>query len=156
MGRMYSAAVASVAGTVVLDFFEIVAPSDAIVVIHGWRIGQHTEEGDAQAEMLQIKATKGATTSGSGGSAVTPTPLETGMPAFGGTVEAMNTTPASGGTPVTLYSDAFNVQGGHQETFTPEMRIVLSPGERFVLGLAEAPADSVTFDAVIFFEEIGG
>lgn len=154
-GMMYSANVAAVAVSAAQDVFEIVAPSDAVVVIHEVYISQTSDYGDAAAEGLQVKAIKNYSTSGSGGSTPTPTPLQSGFAAAGSTVEANNTTQASTGTPLTLVADSFNVQIGYQWRATPETRIVLSPSQRLVWTLS-APADAVTLNATMIFEEIGG
>jgi hypothetical protein len=156
MGMMYVATFSEIAVTAIQDIFEIVAPSDAVVVIHSIYLGQSTEEGDAQDEMLPLQLTKGYTVSGSGGASVTPTPLESGFPAAGSTVERNNTTQANTGTPVELLADAFNVRAGWQYRPTPEERIVLSPSQRLVLELPVAPTDSITLSGSLIFEEIGG
>jgi hypothetical protein len=155
MGMMYSANFGAVAVTAAQDVFEIVAPSDCIVVIHEIAIEQSSDAGDAQAELLRIQAIKGYTVSGSGGSSVTPTKMETGFPASGVTVEANNTTVANTGSPVTLFDRAFNVQIGFFWQPTPECRIVLSPSERLVVRIP-APADSLTMQGTVIFEEVGG
>lgn len=156
MGRMYSATISEVAVSVIQDIFEIAAPADSVVAIHSIYLGVSTEEGDAQDETLPLELTKGYTTTGSGGSTPTPTPLETGNAAAGSTVKANNTTQATTGTPVVLLSDSFNVRSGWQYRPTPEERIILSPSERLVLELPVAPADVMNLNGTIIFEEIGG
>lgn len=154
-GMMYSANVAAVSVSAVQDLFEIVAPADACVIIHSLYVSQTSDYGDAAAEGLQIKAIKGYTVSGSGGTSVTPTPQQSGFAAAGSTVEANNTTQANTGTPLTLVADSFNIQIGYQYRPTPEERIVLSPSQRLVWTLS-APADAVTLNASCLIEEIGG
>ena len=156
MGRMYSAVFQGVDVTAAQDLFEINVPSDAICVLHSVYVGQETEEGDAQDEMLQWSIVTGHATSGSGGSAPTAQPLETGSPAFGGTVEVNNTTIASTGTASIKHSDAFNVRAGLQYRPTPEERIIGSPSARICIRLDDAPADSITMHGTAIFEEIGG
>jgi S-formylglutathione hydrolase FrmB len=156
MGMIYSATFTAVAVSAAQDLFEIAAPADAAVVLHSVRLGQSSDAGDAAAEMLPVQIVKGNTTSGSGGSAVTPTPLESGYAAAGAAVEANNTTQASAGTPLTVVADAFNVQVGWQWIPTPEERIVLSPSQRAVVRLSAAPADALTMSGTLVFEEIGG
>lgn len=156
MGMMYSASFSAVAVTLAQDFFEVVAPADAVVRIHQVNLMQYTEFGDAQEEDLAILFKRGQTTSGSGGTAVTPAPLDFGYAAAGSTVEANNTTKASTGTISTLHSDAWNIRGPYLWLPTPELRINLSPSQRFTVELVGAPADSVTINGTIYFEEIGG
>jgi len=153
MGRMYSASFEKVAVSAAQDLFEIVAPADSVVVLHSLHLGQSSDAGDAMAEMLNILITR-ATGSGSGGSSPTPTPLNKGDAAFGGTVEANNTTPGAEG--VFVHACTFNVQGGLDVVWTPETRPVISPSERICVNLQDAPADALTMNGTLYFEEIGG
>lgn len=153
MGRMYSASFAAVAVTVAQDLFEIVAPADSSVIIHGVSISQDTEYGDAQSEQLRVKVHR-ASTSGSGGSTPTASPLSVGDAAFGGTVESNNTTQGTEGT--ILHVEAFNVMAGLIIWLPPECRWVISPSGRLVIELETAPADSTTMSGTVYFEEIGG
>ena len=155
MGNMYSAEFNAVAIAEARDLFEIVAPSTRSVVIHGWVFGQTTDYGDAQAEGARIQLIRGHSTSGSGGATPTPAPLGSGTAAASSTVESVNTTLASTGSPVTLFSDGFNIQIGHQFWFTPETRPVVPPSTRIVLRLPNTPADAYTSSGTIFFEEVG-
>jgi hypothetical protein len=155
MGMMYAATFGAVAVAAAQDVFEIVAPSTKTVVIHEIALEQSSDAGDAEAELLRIQAIRGFTTSGSGGSSVTPAPLEGGNAAAGSSVEANNTTVATTGTTATLFDRAFNVQIGFFWQPTPECRIVLSPSQRLVVRIP-APADSLTMHGTMVFEETGG
>lgn len=152
MSRIYSAVFEEVAVTVVQDLFEIVAPADGIVVVHGIWVSQSSDAGDVASEQVNILIHRGST-SGSGGSTLTPSPLDFGDPAFGGVVEANNTTQATEGTQ--LFSDSFNVMAGWQFLPTPEMRLVIPPSGRLIVELQTAPADSLTMSGTVVFEEIG-
>ena len=77
MGRMYSATFELVAATAAQDLFEINAPADASVVVHGVWLSQSSDVGDAASEMLNILIHRGST-SGSGGSTPTAAPLSLG------------------------------------------------------------------------------
>lgn len=156
MGRIYTATFADVAVSAQQDLFELVAPSDAIVLIHQIEISQLSDVGDAQEEMLSIRLKSGATTSGSGGSAITPVPISVGDVAFGGTCEANNTTKATLGTIVTHYAWAWNVRMDFNKLYVPELRPILSPSHRLTVELATTPADALTMSGVITFEEVGG
>ena len=150
MGRMYSATFEEVAATAAQDLFEIVAPADSVVIIHGFEISQSS---DTDSEGLSLLVHRGST-SGSGGSSVTAAPMNVGDAAFGGTVEANNTSQATEGT--ILHAAAFNVLSGYAWIPTPEIRPVLSPSGRIIIELQTAPADSLTISGVVYFEEIGG
>ena len=158
MGRMYTASVTATAVTAAVDLCEIVPPSGRIVVLHGWDLFQTTDFGDAQDEGLGLILKRGSSgsTSGSGGSTPTPAPHETNSGAAGSTVEMMNTTQVvvGGGTLTTLYTTGWNVRAGDFRLFTPEARFVFGPSERLVLSQT-APADSITMNVSIIFEEIG-
>ncbi len=156
MGRIYTAQFTDVAVTAIQDLFELVAPSDAIVKVHDLHLSQKSDVGDAAEEILNIQLTSGHTTSGSGGSAVTPVAKEFGDPAFGGTCEANNTTQAVSGTIVTHYSWDWNIRGPFDKVWTPETMPILSPSRRMCVELPAAPADSITMSGTITFEEIGG
>lgn len=156
MPRLYTAVFSGVAVTAQQDFFELNAPSTAVVVVHDWSLTQSTEVGDAQEEGLAILVKRGATVSGSGGTTPTASPLEFGDAAFGGTVEANNTTKANTGTIVTMGSYNWNVRVPYQQIYTPETRPVLSPSQRLTIELATTPADSITLSGTITFASVGG
>lgn len=159
MGQMYSASFANVAVTATVDFFEILAPSDASIIIHEIHIGQETEEGDSQAEMLSWGIYRGeGATSGSGGGTATPEPVDAGMAASGATVETNNDTQASagGGSLTQFFASAFHVAAGLHYVPTPGARPVISGGDFMTITLDEAPADSIDFYGSVIFEEIGG
>lgn len=155
MGMRYAATFDAVAVSAAQDLFEITAPSDCIVAIYALYLGQTSDVGDANAENLKVQLIKGYTVSGSSGSSVTPSKLETGFAAAGSTVEANNTTVANTGTPVTVHQDVWNTQLPYMYRPAPEERIILSPSERLVVRLP-APADAITMSGTLVFEEIGG
>lgn len=160
MGRLYTAEFNAIALTAQVDFFELVAPADAVVQVHRFILSQHTEVKDAEEEGLLVlmKRGEGTVTSGSGGTTPTARPTQKGSPAYGGTVEANNTTKMVVGTGaiVNLYPFGWNIRAILDVIFTPEERPVISPSDRITLELATTPADSITFNGVIVFEEIGG
>lgn len=156
MGRMYRAMFSKVAVTAAQDLFEVVSPADAVTRIHGWGVGQSSDTGDAAEEILNVALKSGPTTSGSGGSSPTVVPNSLGDAAYGGTVEANNTTKASTGTIVTHDPREINVRIGLDVLYEPEDRKDLSPSARLTLELIDAPADSLTLSGYIIFEEIGG
>jgi len=156
LGRIYTAAFSSVAVTAQQDFFEIVAPSDAAVMFMAFHVSQSTDVGDAEEEGLAIIIKSGQTTSGSGGTSVTPTPKSLGDAAFGGTVEANNTTKASAGTIVTHEPFNWNIRVPLDLVLTPEEWKPLTPSARMTVELATTPADSITMSGWVVFSEIGG
>jgi hypothetical protein len=161
MGRMHTAVFKEIAVTAAQDLFEVLAPADAIVVIHKWVLSQKTETGDAAEEMLTITTNRGvgSVTSGSGGATVTPQPVQDGDAAFGGTVERNNTTimaVGSGTLETDLEVHEWNIRVPYINVYTPEERPVISPSNRWTLECETAPADSITMSGMVVFEEIGG
>ena len=151
--RMFSAVFEEVAVSAVQDLFEVNAPADAVVVIHGLVISQSSDAGDSESEQLNVLIHRGST-SGSGGSTPTARPMEIGTPAFGGTVEVNNTSQSTEG--VHIHAECFNVMAGLQIWWTPETRPVLSPSGRLIVELQTAPADALTMSGTIYFSEAGG
>lgn len=158
MGRMYTAQVNGVSASAAQDVFELLATATQLIIIHSIFIGQESDEGDAQAELLGvlIKRASGSYTSGSGGSTPTAVPHRFSDTAFGGTVEANNTTQAAAGSGAltTISAETWNVQAGWYYTPTPEERIVLNPSQALVVSIP-APADAITLSARITFEVEG-
>lgn len=155
MSRIYSAVMRGVAVSAIQDLFELVASSDSVVKLLAVYISQSSEEKDAEDEQLRLEFTLGYTSSGSGGSSVTPEALDGGDTAFAGTCEINNTTQASTGTARYMHAESFNVRAGYVYVPTPKCEIVLKPSERLVIELPVAPADEITMDGTIIFEEIG-
>jgi hypothetical protein len=148
---MYSVAGSAAVTAGAVDIIEINAPADAAVIVHEIKI---TQSSDTDSEQLRLTVQRSTGASGSGGSAPTPSPLEVGDAAFGGTVELHNTTRAT--TLVLLRSEGFNVLSGWHYLPTPETRIKISPSGRLVVNLESTPADSLTIEVTAVFEEVGG
>ena len=153
MGMKYSAELNGAVITTARDLFEITAPSDAVVKILCCRIGQTTEEGDAQAEMLSITIARYTGTDGTGGATPTPAPHELGYSAASSTVR---TNVTEGATKTIVLNDAFNLQAGWLYQPLPEEMILLSPSGKLAIYLPATPDDSTTFEGTLTFEEIGG
>lgn len=160
MGRLYTAAFKAVAVTAQQDFFELLAPTDAAVIVHDWELNQNTEAGDAAEEQLSVVTNRGvgAVTSGSGGTTVTAQPIQDGETGFGGTVQANNTTKMTAGSGSLEELEPFNwnVRIPLMKIYTPETRPIISPGNRWTLELETTPADSITISGKVTFEEVGG
>lgn len=152
---VYTATFSAVAVSAAQDLFEIVAGSGARIEIREIVISQYSDAADAQAEMLPILLMRGHTSTGSGGSTPTPSPNKIAGATAQATVKANNTSQASGGSPVTLRAEAFNVMGGYRFYPIDEERIGLAVGDRFVVRLNGAPGDSLTVNGTIVFEEMG-
>lgn len=160
MARRYTAVFEDITITAAQDLFEIAAPSTGIVKIIKWSVFQTTDVGDTEEEILEIETVRGdgTVTSGSGGAAVTPQPIDNGDGAAGSTVERNNTTRMVVGTGTLdlLEKYGFNVRMPIEMVYTPEEQPVVSPSDRWTLSLNDAPADSITCSGMVVFEEIGG
>jgi len=156
MSGVYSAQFTGVAITAAQDLFELVAGSGKPIVVLGFEIGQTTDVGDAAEEILSLNFNSGQTTSGSGGSSVTPAATDTGNTvAASATCEANNTTKASAGTILTHWSGTWNIRVPQEKVFTQEQQIIIAASRRCTLELVGAPADSITVNGTIWFQEIG-
>lgn len=156
MSRIYTVIFDNVAVTAAQDLYELLAGSANPIVLHRLTLTQNSEIGDAQDEQLRvtIKRVTGAPTSGSGGSAPTPRPVDQGDAAAAFTAEVNNTTQLSGGTSVTLHSEAWNVRAGMDYFPAPEQRFTFQISTRCVASLDAAPADSVSMHGTAVIEEL--
>ena len=152
---IYTAVVSQIAVAAAQDVFEIVAGSASRVRIREIRLGQYTDVGDAAAETLSVQIIRGSTTSGSGGGTVTPTNISghSGALAAASTVERNNTTLAQDGTGAVLLSDVWNIAAGWWYYPPEEEMPILDNSQRLVVRIS-APADSITTNATLVFEEI--
>lgn len=169
MSRIYTATVALASVTAAMDVFEIPVSASQVIRVHSIFVGQVSDAGDANAQMLRALLRRGVgATSGSGGSTPTPRPHDTSWGAFSGTVEAGNTTLAvpGGGSIVTLLEETWNAQAGWYYTPTPEERVEFLPSEKIIVSIADAGEDfadstadaianGVTLSARITFEVLG-
>ena len=154
-GQVFTATVSAVSVSAAQDVFEIVSPATSRVRIREIRIGQYSDAGDAQAELLSVQIIAGYTTSGSGGSSVTPRNVRRASTATAGsTVEANNTTVAADGTALVLMSDVWNIQAGWLYVPDDAEMITIDVSTRLVVRIT-APADAITLNATMIFEEIG-
>ena len=154
MGRMYTVAFSAVTVSAAEDLFEITPAGDKPVKLRGLFIGQSSDAGDAQDEMLQVSIIRGHTTSGSGGSAATARQLSSIDTAAGLAAEVNNTTTASAGTTHTLHTDTFNVRAGYQLWFPPECCPMASQADTTIVVRITAPADALTMSGTLYVEEV--
>jgi hypothetical protein len=153
---IFTATFSAIAVTAAQDVFEIVAPADSRLRLREVRLGQYSDFGDAAAEILSVQILRGHSTTGSGGAAVTPANVEghAGRRASAATVARNNTTVASGGSPETVLADAFNIAQGWRYAPAEAEMIRLEKAVRLVVRTS-APADSLTMNGTLVFEELG-
>lgn len=158
MGRLYQIPIAFVAQTTQIDLFELTAAAEKPCLIHEIYVGNSTEVGDAQEEQLTLKLKRAfsTVTSGTGGTAPTPVPINPDDAASGLAAEVNNTTKLVVGTG-TITDErlfAWNVRQPFQVIFTPETRPKIKGGEKKVLELTTTPADSITLGGYVIVEEL--
>lgn len=158
VGQIYVATFSDIAISAAQDLFEIVAPATSRIVLREFEFGQHSDAGDALADMLPLEIIRGYTTSGSGGASVTPVPMVpwSDAPTAAATIERNNTTIAANGSPKILRATAFNVMGGYR--YYPGYRgerIMLDFSQRLVIRLSAAPSSEISCYGTLVFEEIG-
>jgi hypothetical protein len=158
MGRVYT--VTKVATTIAtatppMDLLELGATAGQVIVIHSAFVGQNTDAGDANAQMVRIQINRYATSGSGGGTALVARPHNTGDAAFGGTVDDFNTT--QGGTATLMLEESFNVQAGWYYTPTPEERIVVPPSGFIAISIPQTDlTNAIDLCARITFEVLGG
>jgi hypothetical protein len=156
MGKVFAVPIASVANTGAIDWIEARSAASRTLRLVELRIGQSTETGDAAEEMIRwaIKIGVGSVTSGSGGTSGVETPVD-GSGTAGFVAEVNNTTQIAvgSGTLTTIAMEPFNVRSGLLYIPLPEARWQVVNQNYLAVGLAAAPADSVTWEGCAYFEE---
>jgi hypothetical protein len=157
MGRKYGVPFDNVSVSAIQDAFEVSPAANKPLKILGFTIGQtgNSDVGDAAEEILAFHLVRGHTTSGSGGSSVTPVPLNPNDAAAGFTAEVNNTTIASAGTTTTIHTQTFNVRLGLDYMYPPGYEPIVHNGNTSLVGrLVRAPADAITLSGTLLVEEM--
>lgn len=154
--RVYTVSFTEIAVTVAVDVFEITPADDKPIEVLGLFISQSSDFGDAAAEIIPYRVIRGHTTSGSGGTATTPRPLDRSGAAAGFAAETNNTTAASVGSTVDLHAAAFNVAVGEALWLPDECLWEATQADTtLVVRLASAPADSIDLSGTLYVREAG-
>lgn len=136
------------------DLFEIVPADDKPLEVVALSLGNKSEVGDAQDEMIAYSIVRGNTTS-SNGTSTTPQPTDPSDPAASFTAETVGSTPATAGTSVTLIADTFNVRAGLMLVFPEVMRPKVSQANTgLYVRLTTAVADDLTMSGTIWIREL--
>jgi len=151
---VYTATFSAISVAAAQDLFELVAHASSRVEVCEIEIGQYSDAGDAEDEMLSLLVIRGNTTTGSGGAAVTPVNMAPWSRAAVTVVARNNTTVATAGSPATLLSTAWNVRAGWYWRPQPGERILMEQGQRLVVRTT-APTDALTMNGTIKFRELG-
>lgn len=156
--RAYSVTFENVSVSAAQDLFEITPADDKpvkLLALYLSNVGGSADAGDAQEELWRLAVIRGHTTSGSGGSAPTPTPVNSSADtAAGFAAEANNTTIASTGTTTTVHADGWNVRVPYQMVWLPETRPGASQANTtIVVRLLSTPADAVSVSGTLYVAE---
>ena len=155
MGRIYVVEFAGVAVSAAQDLFSLLPAVDRPVKLHAVYLSQSTEVGDAAEEGLILKLQRGATTTGSGGSAAAGEPLiSVNDAADAATVRINDTTEASSGTIVDVHSEAWNIRTPFIWLPPPEHRPLVENAAFFTVVLITVPADPITMTGTLIYEEV--
>ena len=140
------------------DLLELLPADDKPVKLRGFSLAQTSEVGDAAEEGLRVSVIRlGATvTSGSGGSSVTPTPMDSADSAAGVAAECNNTTIATtSGTSTTIEEIGWNIRSSPYEHWYPDVNFCpkAKQGEGLVVRLQTTVADDITGVLTFWIEE---
>lgn len=158
MMRIYTVPFVAVSIAAQQDLFEITPADDKPCAVIGLtldNVGVAADAGDAQEELLAVNIIRGFTTSGSGGTAPTPSPTSTNDTAAGFTAEVNNTTVATTGTTVTLWPLGWNTRVPLREFLAQEFWLyVAQPSTTLVVRLASTPSDAFLASGALWVAEL--
>lgn len=153
LSRVYSAVLDDIPIFSTQTVIRVTAPSDAVLaILRGW-CGHRIDTG-VETSLFTVVLQR-ASTDGIGGTTITPRPLQTGTPAFGGTVvvATINTEPTLSGDP--LNNESWKGRNGWIYIPMPEEWIFVPPGGRIVLKLLLGNVAPTSVNAGLIFAEIG-
>jgi len=160
MSRIYSVpyqGTITAAGTDT-DLLEVLPADDKPVKLRGLLLSQSSEVGDTQEEGLRISIIRlpATVTSGSGGSSVTPVPMDSADVAAGAACEANNTTVGTtNGTAVIMVELAWNERNSPYEMWFPDPAFApkVKQGEGLVVRMQTTLADDMSGCFTFWIEE---
>lgn len=151
----FSATVLSTAGNT--DLWCVTGPSNGRYAVREIVLGQNSDPGDAQAEMLGVTFMSGSTAPSSG-TAITGLNLNrystAQTPTANCSVVGPSTTLASTTSASLIRAEAFNVMGGYRYYPVPAERPILGLNQRFVVRIT-TPNDPLTVFGTLMLQELG-
>lgn len=140
------------------DLFELLPADDKPIKLRGLVLAQTSELGDAAEESPRISILRlpATVTSGSGGSAPTPAPLDSADVAAGFAAECNNSTVATtSSSAVTLEEFAWNLRASPLERWWPDAAFAFKAkqGEALIVRCQDTVADDVTVCITAYIEE---
>jgi hypothetical protein len=161
MARMYSV---PYSGTLTnaggdTDLLYVLPNDDKPCRLVGWLLGQTTELGDTAEEAVRLSIIRlpATDTVGSGGSAVTPVPLDDIDAAAGFTARCNDTTVATtSGSAETKEEGAWNIRQTPYERWWPDpsLRYTVRQASALIVRCQTTVADDVSIAITFFVEEI--
>lgn len=141
------------------DLFEIDPAADKPVELVALYIGNKSEVGDTQEEMVSYSITymSGGTFTSSNGTSTTPAKTDPSDAAASFTAETVGATVATTtGTTVHLHQDTFNIRTGLQLIWPPEARPKCDGAANSVIlvRLRTALADDATLSGTLYVREL--
>jgi hypothetical protein len=135
------------------DFFELDAGTEKPIELVALFLGNKSQVGDAQEQMVAWSIVRGHTTAGNGTS-TTPRLTDGSDPAASFIARTVSSTPASAGTPVTLHADTFNIRTGLQLIFPPEIRQKTQAAELLCVRLLTALVSNAVISGTAYVREL--
>lgn len=135
------------------DFFEFDAAAEKPIEIVALEIGNKSEIGDAQEEMVAYSILRGNTTTGNG-TATTPRLLDASDPAASFGAKVVSSTPATAGTALTLVASTFNIRSGLFVVYPELMRPKTQGTDLLCVRLTTALADDATLSGTVWVREL--
>lgn len=152
MPAVHVATFDAIAVTTATDLLHGTVTADKAVELMEVKFFQHTDLGDASEETLRIGLFRGIT-GGSGGTALTESPVNGGDSASSLAVLAVNSSASTGGTQIDY--DGWNIRVPFFWCLIPELRPVISAAlDPFAFRLMAAPADSITVSGSLKWREL--
>lgn len=136
------------------DFFELTPADDRPIEVVAIYIGNKSEVGDAQDEMVEWSIVTDNATSGNGTS-TTPRPLDPRDASAGFTAETVASTVASTGTEIFLHQDTFNIRAGLQIIFPEQMRPRCDQADTMLcIRMEQGLADDASIAGTVYVREL--
>lgn len=136
------------------DFFELTPADDRPIEIVAVFIGNKSEVGDAQDEMVAYSIVTDNATTGNG-AATTPRPLDPRDGAAGFTAESVASTTATTGTEIVLLADTFNIRSGLQLILPEAMRPKVDQADTMLcIRMETGLADDATISGTVWVREL--
>lgn len=136
------------------DLIYLAAATEKPIKLMGFILGQTSEVGDAQEEMLDLTIVRGFTTASSGGSAITPVPRDPDSAAAAFTARLGDPTVATTGTGLVLWADSMNVRAGMPYILPEQFQPITRNGAgSLVVRMNTAVIDAVTINITAIVQE---